>query len=296
MSGFPKLITGSALQHIAAENIKEEECHCYWHKIGRPEECECILPMPDLGELDEFPDFDRREDPDPFDDIEDYPCMCFWCRTGRSECCVQWGDDSYKRYDFSGNFIADGAVAFDDVPEPRVRVNKRTRTSRHEQIVRWGRVCENEGAMLRYRRSLANEKRKKPFLKSRRDRERIGQILAREEENDREFWIQQDLRYFDGFYPEECVRLHPTKRAELLMRNFPSLVASSAKFVASSRMIQNSSSFKGLEDLQQEEVLEARRKEDYFAELDGAYFGEDLETRQGLLDCFNHAALLFFQH
>jgi hypothetical protein len=172
--------------------------------------------------------------------------------------------------------MEDGAGAFDDVPEPRVRVNKYTRTSRHEQIVRGGRVCENEGALLRYRRALANEKRKKPFLKSRRNRERIGQILAREEESDRDFWVEQDLRYLGEYYTEERWELHPAKRAELLTRNFPSLDASSAMFIASSPMIQNSSSFKGLEDLRHEEVLIARRTEEYFTDLDGAYFGEDM--------------------
>lgn len=270
MTRLPKCITVLALRQVAIEDIKKPICSCYWHSIGEPDMClEKRMPFQGAESyrddyMDDYPDFDSLEDGD------DGPCTCHFCRTGKPEFCFE-EDDGWNLIDLDLDCATDGAVPFDDIPEPQVRVNKHTRTSRHEQIIRWGAVCENQGAMWRLKRARAHESRKVQFVAPRRNRERVSQILAREEEKDRKFWNDQDFRYFDSYYPGDHWELHPQKRAELLLRNFPALCQSSAQLIASSPAIQRSSSFKGLEGLQRNEVQNARRDEDYFFDRDSDF-------------------------
>lgn len=309
MIRLPKTVSACALKQIAIEDIKKPSCQCYWHSIGKPNLCLSQFVANTIDDYEQhaindshFEGCDDRDDLkddypdfDPLEDWDDAPCLCHWCRSGKPEWCVQHeNDDWYCTVVYSA---PDGTVPFDDVLEPRVRVNKFTRTSRHQQIVRWGRACENEGAMLRSRRSLANEKRKKRFMTPRRDRERISQVLAREEAAERELWLENESHYWRAYFPEDKVRITSRDRAELLQRNFPGLSVSSTHYIASSWRIQESSSFNGLEALQKLEEDVARKNEEYFCELEGYYPDDDtMCAAHALINSFNQAALLAFQH
>lgn len=251
------IVSRFALGIIAVENIVKPACGCMWHKLGKPEFCEQLnAPIPTYPCAfdewpDDYPDFDRDFDSD-FDDS----CHCYNCRSGHRERCVMRDDigifeDIDAAWDeIDLTFICDGSVRFDDVPEPVVRVNKFTRVYGRSRSLGYG------GDHQRSWRSMEHEARKMHFMLPRRSRARIGTVLAREESVECELQLESDMRYFDAWFPEDNACISSDERVELLQRNFPGIGGSSAKCIASSRRIQASASFKGLEGLQQWEVEE----------------------------------------
>ncbi|HXK38055.1 MAG TPA: hypothetical protein VJ579_03230 [Candidatus Paceibacterota bacterium] len=294
MVRFPKAVTAFALRQIAIEKIVKQKCNCYWHTIGEPDMCLSArqVTFEDLSLLGDFPD--DYPDFDPLDDEGNYPCLCYYCRTGQSELCVEDGDD-YRMFDLVGDFVPDGAVAFDDLPVPPVRVSKFHRVNRIAELEHHGLIVVGLGRLDREERSRKHEERKLRFMIPRRNRERLAQILAREEAAACTYTLQDELRSLEALYPEDATRITARERMELLQRNFPALSASSVRCIASSLHIQNSSSFKGLGGLQTLEAHVAKRNEEYFLELDCYLPDEDsLSNAHALLDSFNRVALLAF--